>query len=418
MSDMPVHQQRMRALLIAAQKRQQFDTLAEMRHIKMMVILSFLLEFECATAATLLDLLEIKSNAILTRMVKQRFIKLFRWQNSVVYVPTQAGKQWLLDHLDDSSEIERVQNSKIRRKIGGYSAEHDLLVQRAAIIYARQNARPDEQWRIFKPRKQESQGVVQDAQIVYTLGDSLRSIWIEVERTPKPPVEVICKVMATARNLGVNDQSVFLCVKQKIMLDYFSILVAIRELDMFPVECVQLVGAVSRHALQGADRFAWRELERIDVAMIDADGAVVDDSTDPLEVAFSQAFWLLAIQQPENDWKYWARRLANLTIDDGTMPTYSPNNVMMERRRLFMHEPVVHAKIYSEAIPAVDDMPLGPDDEDIDTARKAQAEVLVDLLGLGGDNPMRSASDLRRAEARYRAWLSGLKRSAMISRDA
>jgi hypothetical protein len=404
MSDIPVHQQRMRALLIAAQKRQQFDTLAEMRHIKMMVILSFLLEFECATAATLLDLLEIKSNAILTRMVKQRFIKLFRWQNSQVYVPTQLGKQWLLEHLDVDEEIERVQNYKIRRKIGGYSAEHDLLVQRAAICYARENAKPGEQWRIFKPRKTGPGGIVPDARIVYTRSEQSRQVFVEVERTPKPPVETICKFFAAARNMGTGDEAVFLCTSQKIARDYYAGLISIRHLDMWPVECVQIDG-VARHALQRGSPFGWGEAERLDVAMIDDTGQVIDDALDPIEAAFASPFWLLALQQSNQDWRHWAHRLAAWVVEVGTMPTWWPDDDALQ------------AQMAQWKMTALD-TPLerGPNDDDVAQAKAQQADLLIGWLSGPDeqDNPMRSASDLRRAEARYRAWLAGLRRNAMF----
>jgi hypothetical protein len=400
MSDTPIHAQRLAALTLAVQKKRQFDSIEEMRNIKMMVILSFLIEFECATSETLLDLLEIKSNAILTRMVKNRFIKLFRWQNHVVYVPTALGKKWLLDRLDNPDEIERVQNSKIRRKIGGYSSEHDLLVQRAAINYARQDVRPGEQWRIFKPKKTGQEGIVCDAKIVFTKGKYSRRIWVEVERTPKPPVEAICKFLNITYELGFNnDRAAFLCTKKKILLDYFSIYAAF-DCGMFVPQCAVGTG-VGRHVLQEGEWMLWRsgKLERIDLAMIDGNGEIVDDSTAPIEAIFCTHFWLLALQQRNKDWKNWAKEMAGWVINYGTMPTYLQDDE---------HEENAMEDIEGAVIAPIQ---TGPDDGDFAAARARQAKLLIEWLEgpRKEDNPMRSAADLLRAEERYKAWLASTK---------
>ena len=405
MSDAPIHQQRLRALMLAAQKKQQFDTLEEMRNIRMMVVLSFLIEFDCATAKTLLDLLEIQNNAVLTRMVKERFIKIFRWQNSQVYVPTQNGKDWLLQHLDDEQEIQRVQKSRIRRKIGGYSAEHDLLVQRAAIAYARDNARDGEVWRLYKPRKEELEGKVPDAQIVFTRDRGRRAVLIEIERTAKPPVETICAFVSTARSISPITSAAILCTSQKILLNYFACLVALGDLLMVPPSCVQIPGAVQRRGLGPGQRFGWRKTDKLDVAMLDADGEVFDDSVDPLEVAFTQAFWMLALQQENQEWRHWAQRLADLVVERSAALAHQAG----ERDEAL---PESSNDLYR--IDAIVDHDVDPDD--LLAAQRQQGALLIEWLEGpdGQDNPMRSASDLLRARRRYQAWWEAQREQASL----
>lgn len=387
MSDTPIHTQRLHALQLAVQKKQQFNSLYELRNIRMMTILSFLIEFECATASTLLDLVEVQNNSILTRMVKEKFIKIFRWQNSQVYVPTVLGKEWLIDHLDDEEEMARVLESKIRRKIGGYSAEHDLLVQRAAIQYARDNAEHGESWRLFKPRKNDISGPVPDARILYTRDGKQRVVWVEVERTSKPPIEILCKFLSVAALCEqTNATAVFLCRSKAITIDYHAALFALDQLEMQPPQCVRLSSESFRHGLlPGGECFDWSIL---DVAMIDEQGEVVYDDGGPIEIAFSPVFWMIALKQDEQNWQHWAKKLACAIIDE-TLDEIERGD----------------GRVTIFGTPARAGVPFSA--AEIECAIVEQTDLLLSLLGghdpVSPDNPYRSAGDLSRARQRYAA---------------
>ena len=390
MLNTPIQTQRLNALRIAVERKQQFDSLAEMRKIKHMTVLSWLIEFECATAKTLLDLLEQRNNAILTQMVNQRLIKIHRWQNSQVYVPTEAGKKWLLQQLDDSGEIERVRSTPIKRKIGGYSAEHDLLVQRAAINCARDNQKPGEEWRIFKPRRTKQTGKVPDAKIVYTRDSKTsRAINVEVERTQKHPVELICSVLRNARNLWANESTAILCTKQRIALDYIAALFALRDVGMQAPVCGTVEGAVQRYALAtGENLFPGGQLDRISVDMIDEDGQATGDDLAAVDVLFTQVYWMLALRQYEQDWQTWARRAAYQIVRSEQLPW--PKYTLDEN--------------------GIEEDDNGePDVQVFDQPAEVLGSELIDVLGHGGDNPMRSAADLLRARDRWNARLRAKK---------
>jgi hypothetical protein len=301
-------------------------------------------------------------------------------------VPTEAGKKWLLQQLDDGEEIERIRSTPIKRKIGGYSAEHDLLVQRAAINWARDNQKPGEKWRIFKPRRTKQSGKVPDARIVYTrANETTRAINVEVERTQKHPVELICAFLRNARNMRVNDYTIILCTKQKIAIDYLAVLFAFRDLDMFAPVCgtAETGGAISRYALStGENFFSFGEFDRIDLDMIDEDGQSTGDDLSTVDVLFTQVYWMLALRQHGQVWQSWARRAAYKIVRSEQMswPKYTLDENGIEE--------------YENG---------EPDEQVFDQPAEALGNELVEIFGRDGDNPMRSASDLLRAKERWNA---------------
>lgn len=195
------NEQRLAALKKAVERKHQFGSVAELRKSKQVTILSHLVDFQCATAQNLLELLDQKNNSILTSMVKEGLIKIKRWQNMQVYVPTSEGKAFLLRELDDEAEIQRIKNTPIKRRITGNSAEHDVLLQTATIKLAKELAAENGlEWRVKRPRKTTLKGKLPDAQIIFP-NSTEPSIYIELERTKKDKVELICPMRRMAELL-------------------------------------------------------------------------------------------------------------------------------------------------------------------------------------------------------------------------
>ncbi len=373
MQSTPVYLQRLAALKIAAEKKQQFNSIEELRIIKAMIVLSFLIEFQCATAQTLLSLLDIKNNAILTHLRKNRLIKIFRWQNSQVYVPTEIGKRWLLSHITDEKEMEQVRDTPIRRKISGYSAEHDILVQNAAINYAKKNESQYGKWRIFKPRKTQITGKVPDALIIFNKEYVNHKVYIEVERTRKKPVDVICSYLRTAELIDTDARAVILCANKKIYNDYLALGFAFTQCGMHIPDCQKNnAGAIERYMLGAANwKWAYDQPKRIEVAQIDEFGASINQHLDFESAMFTEVFWMCALHQEVQDWRHWAR--------------------------------VGAREIVSERENADDYLT----EDEIEKINQKIADLSAELIsalageGLEEDNPMRSSNDLRRARERW-----------------
>lgn len=315
--------QRMQALQKAVAQKQKFDSLDELRKIKSMVILSHLLEFDCATAQNLLRLLDQKNNAILTRMVKDKLIKIMRWQNAQVYIPTAKGKQWLLENLDDDKEIERVRNTPIKRKISGYSHEHDLLLQNAAIEWATCEAEENESWRLFKPRKTQQSGKVPDAIAVFEKDNKTRRVIIELERTKKTEVELLCALSRLVDSMIDNQYfAIILTPNKRIYDDYMAAIWAMMDADdgglsLTMPECEMLPGLIPRPALsmalsQGAlyDSMRQTAISRIDINLIDADGSGIMPIDDFEALLFNPIIWQIAMRQQNPGWENVIMRAA------------------------------------------------------------------------------------------------------------
>lgn len=312
--------QRLDALQKAVQNKQQFDTLAELRKTKAMTILSHLLEFDCATAQNLLKLLDQKNNAILTRLVKERLIKIMRWQNAQVYIPTARGKEWLLENLDDDAEIERVKNTPIKRKISGYSHEHDLLLQNAAIEFAMHDAAEDENWRLFKPRKTQQAGKVPDAIVQFEKQGKKRQVIIEFERTKKTDIQMVCALSKLVDLLSENEHHVVILTQnQRIYNDYSAAIWAMTSsddggLDLRMPHCEMLPGLIPHPALgveqQGAVSAGLMQnaLERIDVQLIDDCGESLMMPVDFEALLFAPVLWQISMRQRDLDWRQVVKR--------------------------------------------------------------------------------------------------------------
>lgn len=321
----PIHAQRLAALRVAVERKQQFDSIAELRRIKRMTVLSHLLEFTCATAKNLLILLDQKNNAVLSQMVKDGLIRIARWQNAQVYVPTTFGKAWLLAALDDPQEIERVRSTPIRRKITGVSSEHDLGLQNAAIKFAvRHGQKTGRNWRVFKPRKQQVEGKVPDAMVVFTRPGEVYAerIAIEYERTRKTPVGVVASFSRLIDFLCLDEGDEVRVFSQSpgIACDYIAARVAVGGegdggigLDMPRVEVLR-GGAIPVAALGAGGRLSDLQLgavARIRIGLVDGDGQAMPASGLVEQALFNRVLWQIALYQSQPvTWQQVARRAA------------------------------------------------------------------------------------------------------------
>ncbi len=322
----PIHAQRLAALRIAVERKQQFDSIAELRRIKRMTVLSHLLEFTCATAKNLLILLDQKNNAVLSQMAKDGLIRIARWQNAQVYVPTASGKAWLLAALEDAQEIERVRSTPVRRKITGVSSEHDLGLQNAAIKFAvRHGQKTGRNWRVFKPRKQQVEGKVPDAMVVFTRPGEVYAerIAIEYERTRKTPVGVVASLSRLIDFLCLDEGDEVRVFSQSpgIVCDYLAARIAVASeddgglgMDMPRVEMLR-TGAVPVAALGAGGRLSDHQLgaaSRIRIGLVDAEGQAVPASGLIEQALFNRVFWQISLYQSQPvTWQEVARRAAD-----------------------------------------------------------------------------------------------------------
>ena len=385
--------QRMQALKKAVEQKQKFDSLAELRKIKALTVLSHLLEFDCATAQNLLRLLDQKNNGILTRLVKDKLIKIKRWQNAQVYIPTAKGKAWLLENITDEQEIERVRNTPIKRRISGYSHEHDLLLQNAAIEWATCEAEENESWRLFKPRKTQQSGKVPDAIAVFEKDNKTRSIIIELERTRKSEVGIVCALSRLIDLLIENDDHVIMLTpNHRIYQDYTAAIWALMAFDDGGLEmkmpmCQTIPGLIPKPGIGAAqggalyDGLVQNAVQRIDVEMIDETGETIIAVDDFEGLLFNPMIWQICMRQPQPNWKNVIRRASEQLAEHA-------NFYLREND----HNPTI-------GIPEII--------EDKEEKIYAEAQALEKLLtgafeGPEADgNPMRSKTDLASAWKRW-----------------
>ena len=400
MNPSPIHQQRLEALKLAVKKKQRFSSMEELRKIKYMTIITHLIEFGCATSRNLLLLLEQQNNAVLTQLVNARMIKIMRWQNHQVYVPTQRGKDWLLASLNDDDEIKRVRETPIRRKINGFSSEHDLLLQTVAINYAVDYCQPGESWRIFKPKKTKLEGKVPDALILFSREGFVRRVAVELERTRKDTVRLIASVVRTAEVMAAEidektpegfDYCIVIATSMSIARDYEAALFAMSDLEdgglkMMAPTYEMLQGPIPRPGLALAyDRGYWFQaaLAKFDVLMCDAEGELISAGDARESVLFSDVFWQIAMRQPQvQDWRSVVKRAVSGIA----------YNLAEEKR-----DPTSEARddIFGQKVP----------EPEIDPAAVEHiARSLIEAFeGSDNDNPMAGASHLARARSRWSA---------------
>lgn len=380
MNDDQLRSKRLKSLQIAADRKKQFSTIAELRTKKEVTIIAHLIDFQCSTSDNLVALLDQKNKDILARMVKAGRIKTAHWQNSSVYIPTATGKKWLLENLESDEEIDRLREISIKRKILGYSGEHDLLLQSAAIKYAKQRAQnTGETWRLMAVRRAQT-GKNPDAMIIFkNKSDYVERVAVEVERSKKGVVDLVSSFvrlidsMIDEQDASVPfDAAVILCTKTNIANEYRALKFAFGDppenfgeqpgLGFFP-PTIELIGApIPRYAVGAAkssgsigNSLFWGAAAKIDVLEIDASGnfATHHEVDDFMEPMFSQALWQVAMRQPEP----------------------AAEKILLRAANVFAYN---H-----------------------DEEPKKIHNLLTNIFLTNDDNPMRDVADLRRARQRW-----------------